>query len=94
MNYVHPFREGNGRTQALYLQQLSGQAGHRLDLTQIDPQGWIEGAITSHHGDYARLGGVIAQGLEKTHELDSDTRAHDAPRTTKRQSRKDRERDR
>lgn len=48
------------------LQQLSRQAGHRLDLTQIDPQGWIEGSIASHRGDYTRLGEVIAQALEKT----------------------------
>ena len=94
VNYVHPFRDGNGRTQALYLQQLSGQAGHRLDLTRINPQGWIEGSVAAHRGDYARLARVIAQALEKTHALESDTRAHDLPRTTKGQSRKDRERNR
>ena len=32
VNYVHPFREGNGRTQLHYLKQLCGRAGHPLDL--------------------------------------------------------------
>lgn len=40
VNYVHPFREGNGRTQLQYLKQLAGQAGHALDLTQIDAVRW------------------------------------------------------
>ncbi len=29
VNYVHPFREGNGRTQLQYLKLLAEQAGHR-----------------------------------------------------------------
>jgi cell filamentation protein len=37
VNYVHPFREGNGRTQLHYLKQLASRAGHPLDLTKIDP---------------------------------------------------------
>ncbi|MCX5724600.1 MAG: Fic family protein, partial [Nitrospirae bacterium] len=28
VNYVHPFREGNGRTQLQYLKQLAQQAGY------------------------------------------------------------------
>ena len=36
INYIHPFREGNGRTQLQYLKQLADQAGHRLDLARID----------------------------------------------------------
>jgi len=44
VNYVHPFREGNGRTQLQYLKQLSKRAGHPLDLTKIDPAGWLEGS--------------------------------------------------
>jgi len=31
VNHVHPFREGNGRTQFEYLRQLARQAGHPID---------------------------------------------------------------
>lgn len=39
VNYVHPFREGNGRTQLHYLSQLAEQAGHRLDIQLFRPRG-------------------------------------------------------
>jgi cell filamentation protein len=42
VNYVHPFREGNGRAQLFYLKQLSHAAGHVLDLRHIDAGAWIE----------------------------------------------------
>lgn len=38
VNYVHPFREGKGRTQLYYLQQLAQQAGHPIDLGALNPE--------------------------------------------------------
>lgn len=64
VNYVHPFREGNGRTQFLYLQQLAEQAGHRIDLTRLDPGGWIAASIAAHDGDYGPMQDQIAACLE------------------------------
>lgn len=31
INYLHPFREGNGRTQRIFWNQLAARAGHPLD---------------------------------------------------------------
>lgn len=59
VNYVHPFREGNGRTQLLYLEQLAEQAAHPLDLTRLDPGRWIEASRAAHHGDYTLMGAEI-----------------------------------
>jgi cell filamentation protein len=59
INYIHPFREGNGRTQAQYLRQLAEQAGHRLDLRRIDPKLWIEASKTSHMADYSLMAEAI-----------------------------------
>lgn len=94
VNYVHPFREGNGRTQALYLQQLAAQAGHKLDLTQIDPQGWVGGSIASHRGGYDRLGEVIARALERSHARERSGGAHDMLRGMKSRGDKDNDRER
>ncbi len=55
VNYVHPFREGNGRTQLEYLRQLTGQAGHVLNPAALDPGGWITASKASHDGDYAPM---------------------------------------
>lgn len=63
VNYVHPFREGNGRTQMYYLKQLTEQAGHSIDLTRIDAKGWLEASKASHDGDYSLMVGVIASAL-------------------------------
>src|SRR5688500_1394481 len=52
INYIHPFREGNGRTQLQYLKQLAQEAGHTLDLTRIKGLNWIAASVSSHAADY------------------------------------------
>ncbi len=65
VNYVHPFREGNGRTQLFYLAQLAEQAGHKLDLARMDPQGWIVASRAAHGGDYAPMSAEIRRALAR-----------------------------
>jgi cell filamentation protein len=63
VNYVHPFREGNGRVQLQYLEQLAEQAGHPIDLTRIEPQGWLEASRSSHEGDHGPMVAAISRTL-------------------------------
>jgi cell filamentation protein len=63
VNYVHPFREGNGRTQLQYLKQLSFHAGHPLNLTKIDPRGWIEASKQAQLARYDLMAAVIEKAL-------------------------------
>jgi len=63
VNYVHPFREGNGRTQLFYLEQLSEQAGHKLDLAAINPARWLAASRAAHRADYAPMAEEIAQAV-------------------------------
>ena len=35
LNYVHPFREGNGRTQEVFIAELGRLRGHEVDFTVI-----------------------------------------------------------
>src|SRR5262245_56738836 len=35
VNYVHPFREGNGRTQRMFWSRIAGDAGWQLDWRRI-----------------------------------------------------------
>ncbi len=62
INYVHPFREGNGRTQLLFLKQLTERAGYHLDLTCLEREPWIEASREAHLGEYQHL----AQWIEQT----------------------------
>lgn len=47
LNRTHPFREGNGRVQRVFLDHLTAQAGHTLDRSRIDPKKWMAGSVQS-----------------------------------------------
>jgi len=55
LNAIHPFREGNGRTQLAFLVLLAERAGHRLDLTALRPKAFLKAMIVSFNGDNAPL---------------------------------------
>lgn len=40
LNTVHPYREGNGRTTRVFLNQLSKDAGYHLDWSRVDAARW------------------------------------------------------
>lgn len=63
VNYVHPFRDGNGRTQLQYLKQLGEQAGYPIDLTRLDPGQWIEASRSAHNGEYGPMGAEIERAI-------------------------------
>ena len=63
VNHVHPFREGNGRAQLQYLKQFAARAGHRLDLTRLDPETWMDASRRSNAGDHAAMTRCIRQAL-------------------------------
>jgi len=70
INYVHPFREGNGRTQMQYLKQIAEQAGHSIDLTLIEKDAWMEASQKAHLGNYQPMSRCIAVsiGVELNHD--------------------------
>ena len=63
VNHVHPFREGNGRTQLQYLKQLATRAGHAIDLTRIDRTAWLDASRRSNAGDHATMTRCIRRAL-------------------------------
>lgn len=75
INAVHPFREGNGRTQRAFLECLGEQAGHTIDLARIDPNRWMDASIQGFRkGNYEPMrqviaGAVIDRSLEQVHPI-------------------------
>ena len=63
VNHVHPFREGNGRTQLQYLKQLAARAGHAIDLTRVDPTAWLDASRRSNAGDHAAMTRCMRRAL-------------------------------
>ena len=47
INALHPFREGNGRTQRLFLYHLAKNAGYELDLNKLDKNKYMTASIES-----------------------------------------------
>ena len=65
--YVYPatyvLRNHFGITEVQYLKQLAAQAGHVLDLTRLDPVGWMNASKASHAADYSLMAEVIERAI-------------------------------
>ncbi len=59
LNAIHPFREGNGRTQLTFLTILAEQAGHPLALERLDPEEILKATVASFTGEEAALSSLI-----------------------------------
>src|SRR5581483_2543886 len=64
LNAIHPFREGNGRTQLSFLGLIAEQAGHPLDFERIEPDKILIAIVESFVGDEARLPRAIADLIQ------------------------------
>jgi cell filamentation protein len=60
LNAIHPFREGNGRTQLTYLTLLAAHAGRPLALERMDPAAMLAAMVRSFKTDERPLGALIA----------------------------------
>lgn len=63
MNHVHPFREGNGRTQLQYLKHLAERAEHSVDLGKLEQTSWIEASRKANQGRYDTMARAIAAAI-------------------------------
>ncbi|MER9651419.1 Fic family protein [Mesorhizobium sp. M0199] len=65
LNYVHPFREGNGRTQEVFIAELGRHYGHELDFTVITKPRMIEASIeTTNDPSSAAMKHVLEDALD------------------------------
>jgi len=61
VNALHPFRDGNGRTQRAFFAQLASDAGYRLDWQLVDPQINIEASIAAMQGHEVPMRNLLAE---------------------------------
>ena len=55
INALHPFREGNGRSQRIFIESLSKINGIYLDLTNVSKTDMVVASHESINGDYEKL---------------------------------------
>jgi cell filamentation protein len=63
LNAIHPFREGNGRTQLAFLFLLGERAELPLDMTRIEPKPMMAAMVESFHARLGALEGEIRRLL-------------------------------
>jgi len=59
INAIHPFREGNGRTQRIFFEQLARDAGNNLDWSQTNQRENVGACIAAIEGDPAHFRALI-----------------------------------
>jgi cell filamentation protein len=63
LNAIHPFREGNGRSQLAFVHLLGEKAGFPLDFSRVLPETFLPAMIESYHGRLEPLIGELRQLL-------------------------------
>jgi cell filamentation protein len=64
-NYLHPFREGNGRAQRAFISQLIRHAGYDIDFADIDDDLLMIATIQSAHGVTDLLKEILTTAIHK-----------------------------
>ncbi|ECU4910655.1 cell filamentation protein Fic [Campylobacter coli] len=64
INALHPFREGNGRTQRIFLNELAKNAGYKLDLNLIPKDKMIMASVEASQLKPGRLEALIKDNLK------------------------------
>lgn len=55
INAIHPFREGNGRVQRIFIEQLAQNAGYHVDFSQVSAEEMISASERAFACDYEQM---------------------------------------
>ena len=94
LNAIHPFVDGNGRTQRIWLRNLAEQAGYDLRLKRGDRDPWNEASKEGFFGKDAAMKKFISERLQPLRDRDrshadtvfdpdrdlAEAKRHEAPR--------------
>lgn len=69
INSIHPFREGNGRAQRMFVEHLAAYLGYRLDFMKISSHEMLEASARSFMSDYTLMEELMIRALSKPSEL-------------------------
>jgi cell filamentation protein len=64
INALHPFREGNGRVQRIFISQLSQSADYQLDYSDLEQEQIYRAMELAFNGDESILANLILERLE------------------------------
>ena len=64
LNTIHPFREGNGRVQRLFIRELASRVGYLDNFDGITPEEMIQASDKTFHYDYEMMEELIARVIK------------------------------
>lgn len=63
INSIHPFREGNGRTQRMFIEHLAASLSYRLDFMKITSSEMLEASAQAFILDYTLMEELMIRAL-------------------------------
>ncbi|WP_214846306.1 Fic family protein [Exiguobacterium sp. S90] len=76
LNMIHPFREGNGRTQKIFIEKVADKLGYSLQLEKVDSKKLLEVTIESVNGTGRPLKKVFEEVIETKHFKSQSDQSH------------------
>ena len=73
LSLIHPFRDGNTRSQSLFISNLSRAAGHPLDWRLVDVESLRTARLRAMRGDERPLAAILRHALAVAGEAHADT---------------------
>ncbi len=61
INVLHPFREGNGRTQRVFIEYLAATAGYHLDFSKVTDKEMIEASALAFACKYEAMNELLSK---------------------------------
>lgn len=65
LNAIHPFREGNGRVQRIFIELLSSDLGFEMDFEVIDTNEMLKASAESFRGDFKHMEALVLSAISK-----------------------------
>lgn len=65
LNTIHPFREGNGRVQRLFIRELARRSGYLINFDSISNQEMVVASDSTFHYDYNPMIELISKSIKK-----------------------------
>ncbi|MDI2111733.1 Fic/DOC family protein [Commensalibacter nepenthis] len=65
INAIHPFREGNGRTQRMFINDLAKVNGYKIEFDKVSSKDMREASIACLNKDFSPLSNLIKNNLVK-----------------------------
>lgn len=63
INHLHPFREGNGRTQRAFMNHLAAKNNYFISWEHVSQKEMIDASIEGHKGNHQHLSDIIHKNL-------------------------------